>query len=482
VDSAGNLFIADTSNHVVRKVTAGTGTITTVAGDGTIGYSGDGGPATDAELHFPNGVDEDSAGNLFIADTNNNRIRKVDANTGTITTVAGNGTRGYSGDGGPATSAEFYSPYAIWLDSADDLYIPDSNNQVVRKVDAGTGTISTVAGTGTLGYSGDGGAAPSAELNLPFGVALDGQGNMYITDFGNNLIRKVDVADPPPVSFDATYVGATSSDSPRMLEIENIGNQPLVFSSNPSYPANFPVNSANTALCSSSAPLNPGTDCDVSMNFIPTTVGNNSGSVVLTDNTLNVPGAMQSIPVSGTGIAAIFTLASTSSSATITAGSMATYSLTLTPASGTIPDEVTLSATGLPAGATATFSPATIPAGSGVTTIMLTIQTSSSQMARNENPDMPWIPVALGFLLLPLVRTKSIRRRLRQLPSFPLLLAAAALSLGAMLGLSGCGNGGSVSSGSSSSGQTPTSYTVVATATDATRNALSSTTLTLTVK
>ena len=478
VDNAGNVFIADTGNHVVRKVAAGTGTITTVAGNGTKGYSGDGGPATGAELHFPDGVDVDSAGDLFIADTNNNRIRKVDGNTGMITTVAGNGAAGYSGDGGPATSAELYSPYVVWLDIAGNLYIADTNNQVIRKVDAGTGTIGTVAGTGTLGYSGDGGAATSAELNLPFGVALDGPGNLYITDFGNDRIRKVDVADPPPVSFDATYVGATSSDSPRTLEIGNIGNQPLAFSSNPSYPANFPANSANTALCSSSAPLNPGMECDVSMSFLPTAVGVNSGSVMLTDDTLNASAAMQSIPLSGTGIAAIFTLAATSNSATTTAGSTATYSLTLAPASGTIPDPVTMSATGLPAGATATFSPATIPAGSGATTIMLTIQTRSTQTARNDNPDLPWIPVALGFLVLPLVRTKPMRRRLRQLPFFLLLLAAAALSLGATLGLSGCGNNG----GSSSSSQASTSYPVVATATDATRNAQSSTNLTLTVK
>jgi hypothetical protein len=219
-------------------------------------------------------------------------------------------------------------------------------------------------------------------------------------------------------------------------------------------------------------------ECDVSMSFLPTAVGINSGSVVLTDNTLNASAAMQSIPVSGTGIAAIFTLAATSNSATTTAGSMATYSLTLAPASGTIPDPVTMSATGLPAGATATFSPATIPAGSGATTIMLTIQTSSSQMARNENPDVPWIPMALGFLLVPLVRTKPIRRRLSQLPFFSLLLAVSALSLGATLGLSGCGSNGA----SSSSSQVSTSSTVVATATDATRNAQSSTTLTLTVK
>lgn len=483
VDSARNLLIADTANHVVRKVVAGTGTIITVAGTGTKGYSGDGGPATSAELHYPDGVDVDSAGNLFIADTNNHRIREVAASTGTITTVAGDGTPGYSGDGGPATSAELYSPYVVWLDGADDLYIADTNNHAIRKVDAGAGTISTVAGIGIAGYSGDGGAATNAELNLPFGVALDGLGNMYITDFGNDRIRKVDVADPPSLSFAATNVGAPSSDSPRTLKIGNIGNQPLAFSSNPSYPASFPVNSADTALCSSGTALSPGTDCDVSMSFIPTAVGNNSASVMLTDNALNVSGAMQSIPLSGTGLAALFTLTSASSSTTTAAGGTATYSLTLTPGFGTIPDAVTLSATGLPSGATETFSPATIAAGSGTTTIMLTIQTSSTQMARNENPltRVPLIPVALGFLLLPLAGLKSIRARLRQTSFLLLLLAVAILSLGAALGLSGCGGGGSSSMSGPAPTPTPMTYTVVATATDATRNANSSTSLTLTV-
>ena len=493
VDGAGNLFIADLANNRIRKVAAGTGTISTVAGNGTKGYGGDGGPATSAQLHSPSGVTVDSAGNLFIADANNNRIREVAANTGTITTVAGNGTAGYSGDGGAATSAELHSPYAVWLDSADDLYIADTNNDAVRKVAAGTRTISTVAGTGTAGYGGDGGPATSAELNLPFSVALDGPGNLYITDFGNDRIRKVDVADPPSLSFATTNVGTTSSDSPRTLGIGNIGNQPLIFATpamgnNPIYPANFPVNSGDTDLCSSGASLNLGTDCDVSMSFIPTAVGSNSGSVVLTDNALNVTGAMQAIPLSGTSVAltvtaAPFMLSPVSSSATTTAGGAATYSLTLTPGSGaTFPDAVTFSATGLPTDATATFSPTMIAAGSGATTVTLTIQTSTSQKASNEDQILgePLAPVALGFLLLPLAGMKLVRRRVRELRCLPLLLlAAVALSLGAVLGLSGCGGNGS---SSSQAAQAAKSYTVVVTATDATRGIQKSTSLTLTVQ
>lgn len=194
VDGAGNIFIADTENHRIRKVTASTGIITTVAGNGTSGYSGDGGAATSAELNAPYAVALDTAGNIYIADTQNYRIRKITASTGVISTVAGNGIQGYSGDGGTATSAEFGYPSGLALDTAGNIYIVDNSNQRVRKVTASTGVISTVAGNGTAGYSGDGGAATSAELAWPADLALDTAGNIYIADGGNNRVRKVTVS------------------------------------------------------------------------------------------------------------------------------------------------------------------------------------------------------------------------------------------------------------------------------------------------
>jgi len=273
-DANGNLYIADEGNNVVRKVNASTGIITTYAGNGygagtnPGGYSGDGGPATKAELGGPFGVALDKAGNLYIADTYNSAIRKVSATTGIITTVAGNGTYGYSGDGGPATQAEISWAKGVAVDTAGNLYISDTSNQVIRKVTAATGKISTIAGagggcsaetdaygdgcpaidanfevpgygtgtggiavdakgnvfiadpdvetvreiqasngvikvvagngyiaaSGAGGYSGDGGPATSAELNLPRDVKVDGAGNIFIADADNNVIREVSAA------------------------------------------------------------------------------------------------------------------------------------------------------------------------------------------------------------------------------------------------------------------------------------------------
>ena len=191
VDSAGDLFIADMNNNVIREVVKATGDIITVAGNGTAGYSGDNGPATAAELDSPRGVAVDSAGDVFFADTRNNVIREVVKATGDIITVAGNGKAGYSGDNGPATAAELNSPNTVAVDSAGDLFIADANNNAIREVVKATGDIITVAGNGTAGYSGDNGPATAAELNGPTGVAVDSVGDLFIADNGNNRVREV---------------------------------------------------------------------------------------------------------------------------------------------------------------------------------------------------------------------------------------------------------------------------------------------------
>ncbi|MGA3236246.1 MAG: hypothetical protein ABSG03_08085 [Bryobacteraceae bacterium] len=184
-DPAGNLFFVN--QNTVMRLDAATGILTRVAGNGATGFSGDNGPATSAQLYFPNGVAVDSAGNLYIADTDNNRIRKV--SNGVITTVAGNGFAGYSGDNGPATNARLAGPWAVAVDSAGNLYIADSDNYCIRKV--ANGAIATVAGNGLAGFSGDNGPAANAQLNNPYGVAVDSAGNLYIADTLNQRVRKV---------------------------------------------------------------------------------------------------------------------------------------------------------------------------------------------------------------------------------------------------------------------------------------------------
>ena len=221
VDGAGNLLIADTTDERIRVVAASTGTfygkamtagdIYTVAGDGRRAFSGDGGPATGAALHYPADVAVDGAGNLAIADSSNQRIRVVAASTGTfygqamtagdIYTVAGDGAKGFAGDGGPATGAELNDPAGVAVDPAGNLVIADKANQRVRLVAASTGTfygqamtaghIYTVAGTGTAGFSGDGGPGTSAELNGPAGVAVDPAGNLLIAASASNRVRVV---------------------------------------------------------------------------------------------------------------------------------------------------------------------------------------------------------------------------------------------------------------------------------------------------
>ena len=200
LDSAGNLFIADRYNHRIRKVDAG-GTITTVAGLGATGlgaggFSGDGGPAVNAMLEDPHGVAVDGAGNLYIADRDNHRIRKVDT-SGLITTVAGTGERGFGGDGGPAAASRLAFPHGVAVDAAGNLYIADTSNHRIRKVDS-SGVIRTIAGTGERGFRGNGVMATNAWLDLPFGVAVDGAGKIYIADTGTNRIRRLTPLPPPP--------------------------------------------------------------------------------------------------------------------------------------------------------------------------------------------------------------------------------------------------------------------------------------------
>ena len=190
----GDVYMCDSGNHRVRKVIASTGSISTIAGTGTAGYSGDNGQATSALIMNPQGINLDSVGNVYFGDYSAyNVIRKVTVSTGIITTVAGTGstTGGYNGDNIQATSATFNAPNDVVLDGYNNLYISDWCNNRIRKVDVSTGVITTVVGTGTGSSTGDGGAATSATIYGPVYTRLDSAGNMYISDCAGNRIRKV---------------------------------------------------------------------------------------------------------------------------------------------------------------------------------------------------------------------------------------------------------------------------------------------------
>jgi sugar lactone lactonase YvrE len=205
VDPAtGDIYVCDEANVRIRKIEAATGNITTVCGNGTRGYSGDGGPATAASLNLPFGQSAPPVGRIkfangsvYIADTNNSCIRRFDTTTGMIETFAGNGNYGYSGDGGPATAAQLFYPSDVDVDATGNVFIADTYNSVIRKVDT-NGTITTFAGVqydftgdGSIHFAGDGGPATAALLDRPHGIGFDAAGNLYIADSYNNRVRKV---------------------------------------------------------------------------------------------------------------------------------------------------------------------------------------------------------------------------------------------------------------------------------------------------
>lgn len=214
VDSAGDVFVADANHHRIRKINPGTQIITTVAGNGQADFAGDGGPAIAASLAFPRGIAIDAAGNLYVADTANSRIRKINQATGIITTVAGRGLGPFAGDNGPAVEATLNAPRAVAVDAAGNLLIADTSNHRIRRVDAKAGVITTIAGTDP-GLSGDGGPAIAAQLRSPQGIAVDASGNVLIADTLNHRIRRIDAATKGIMTIAGTGQAGFSGDSQR---------------------------------------------------------------------------------------------------------------------------------------------------------------------------------------------------------------------------------------------------------------------------
>jgi RHS repeat-associated protein len=409
VDSSGNVYVSDFQGGVVRKVSASTGVISTIAGSGTSGYSGDGGAAISAQLDGPTALAVDSTGNLYIADTWNSRIRKVNVSTGIITTVAGTVTDGYTGDGGPATSAEICQPSGIAVDGAGNLYIADSANSVIREVSASTGiittvvnssaalsdpagialdssghlyiadfgsnlvrqwtistgSISTVAGNGTAGYSGNGGSATSAELNWPTAVAVDGNGNIFIAERDNHVIRSVSRSSgtittvagnntagysgdggpatsaqlnyPEGVALDAAgnvYIGDSSNHRVREVGQVSISVSPATAILSPGQAAQFAAtvsNSSNSAVTWSVSPSGTG---NISTNGLYT-----APAIIAAQQSVTVTATSQAEPTKSAS--ATVTLEPTvsvsvnPSTATLIAGQQQTFNATVSNSSNT---------------------------------------------------------------------------------------------------------------------------------------------------
>ena len=384
VDSSGNIYITDSQDNRIRRVDATTQVITTVAGNGPNGnapvgcpgsYSGDGGPAVDSTLSCPLSLDIDSNGNLYISDTFNNRIRRIDAVTQIITTVAGNGTQGFSGDGGAATNASLNQPDRISINGAGNIFISDTNNERIRRVDGTTGIITTFAGNGNFGFSGDGGPALSASFATPVGVVVDNLGNMYVGDVLSNRIRKVLLnpnitlsSNTAAFASQALNVSATLA-----VTVTNSGDAPLTISSISITPGAFSLSSNPCPLAP--ATLAVGAQCALEIAFIPTQFITYTGTITISDNG-PTPGSTQNIDLTGMGAAAL--TVTTSGSGTVTSSPAGINCPTTCSATFVGNGQVVLTATAGTGATFTNFSSNCVPASPQTSPPSCTVSTATS--------------------------------------------------------------------------------------------------------
>jgi sugar lactone lactonase YvrE len=402
LDSSNNLYIADTNNHRVRRIAAN-GMIATVAGTGAPGFSGDGAVATSAALDRPTALTLDSLGNLYVADANNHRIRRISEATGIISTIAGNGIQGFSGDNGPATLAAIDSPCGLAVDSANNLYLADTHNSRIRRVDAATAVITTVAGTGTPGFSGDNGLAIAATVALPRGLALDPAGNLTLADTANHRIRLVSTA------------GIIST-------IAGNGIQTFAGDGGPATAAS--LDSPRAVTLSPASPNSPG---------LATLSDTGNQRIRQIDaSTIDTLTGISDFSLSATG----------ASSKSIAAGSSVTYSFAVQFQGPALSNPIQLAVQGIPLGATPTFSPPQLPP-TGVTAFTLAILTQKAELkppphAPQHGGPQPSLALALFSIVCFSVRSRLLGDRLFQRGRAPPLAAVSVLIALATITV-GCG-------------------------------------------
>lgn len=379
VDRNNNLYISDYYSHKIRKVTASTGIISTVAGTGIMGHIGNGGLATKANLNHPVGVAVDGSGNIYISDSFNNQIREVTASTGIINVYALNGNSSLSGNGGPALKGSMWNPLELSLDPAGDLFIAGGNDNVVQRVDVLTGTWGTVAGNPQKavigGFGGDGGPATSAKM-ANVGAVVDGNNNLYIADAANNRIRYVLLA--PSARFSATTLPMGSwplntSSTTKSTTLTMNGGAELVLSGL-SITGTNAADFTQTNTCGSlPANLGPYMSCAATVTFTPHGYGKRTASLVFTDNASNSP---QKIALSGSG--PDFTVSANPTSTSVTRPNPVSSTITLTPLTG-FNQTISLGCLGAPANSTCKVSPSNVTLdGTNPATTTMTLQTTST--------------------------------------------------------------------------------------------------------